>query len=30
MTATDFPVVPAPGALMVLAAGGLALGRRRR
>lgn len=30
MVATDFPAVPAPAGLAVLAAGGLALGRRRR
>lgn len=30
MTATDFPVVPAPGVLMVVAAAGVAVGRRRR
>ena len=30
LVATDFPVVPAPGALVAFAAGGLALCRRRR
>ena len=30
LQATDFPVVPAPGSLMALAVGGLALARRRR
>ncbi len=30
MEATDFPVVPGPGALTIVAAAGLAFGRRRR